>query len=330
MASISGNVLGNQNSFITPYGQSPYASTAGNATLSGSFGVGQGYVNGTGTVQMGPMGMSSSVPWADGFSATPANTVNGLGLASPFASTQESLQNIGPNSFGQQNPYTPLFGTPYDLNNGLVMATGAFGGYQNPMSIYSNSGLPQSILPDGSMGYGGRGGTQPGNFLDSNLFGGAGVAAGASPMSVPMGGGVPLGVAAATGGDPFGNPGLFAPVGGGTVPGMAQSFSQTAGDLTNKFNLISDGFAKLFMQGEADPNMARTAYSSGGVMRTAYGTYQTSVGWAGGNANAGLMGSQASGMSWAMTKNPIHDGMIVSYANPYYNHYNFNQGFINA
>jgi len=329
MASISGNVLGNQNSFITPYGQSPYASTAGNATLTGPFGVGQSYVNGTGSVQMGPMGMSSSVPWADGFSATPGNTVNGLGLASPFASTQQSLHNVG--GFGQENPYTPLFGTPYDLNNGIVMATGAFGGFQNPMSIYSNLGLPQSVLPDGSMGYGGPGGSQPGNFLDSNLFGGAAVAAGA----VPMGGGVPLQSYAATSGaaggaDPYGNPTLFAPVGGNNIPGIAQSFTQTSGDLSNKFNLISDGFAKLFMQGEADPNMARNQYSSGGVMRTPYGTYQTSVGWAGGNANAGLMGAQASGMSWAMTKNPIHDGMIVSYANPYYNSYNFNQGFTNA
>jgi hypothetical protein len=86
----------------------------------------------------------------------------------------------------------------------------------------------------------------------------------------------------------------------------------------------------LFLQGQADPNMPRQLWSSGSSLRSPYGIFETGVGWAGGNANAGIYGAQASGMAWAMTRNPINPGMIVSYANPYYNNYNFNQGFSNS
>ena len=372
--SVSGNIAANQYGGIAPAMYPRYPMSQGTADFTSPFGVANALVRGTGSVMVGPLGVSTSVPFAQGFSATPANTVNGLGLASPFATTSEFTHNIGMNSFGQENPFSPLIGTPYDLNYGQVMATGAFGGLQNSMSPYAGmAGLP---LSDGSMGFGGPGGSQPGTFLNSYNYGGgianSGVGFDGSPLSggggglgggslggYGMGGGDPSGGAgglnlgggygsidpsqfgggAALGGvgggsgggggapDLFGNPTLFGPVGDNVIPGIAQSFTHQGGDLANRYNLISDGVAKLFLQGQADPNMPRQLWQSGSSLRSPYGIFETGVGWAGGNANAGVYGAQASGMAWAMTRNPINPSMIVSYANPYYNNYNFNQGF---
>lgn len=284
-------------------------------------------------MQIGPLGVSTSVPWAPGFSATSANTTNGLGLASPFATTNSYLNNLGMNSFGQDNPYTPLIGTPYDMNFNHVLATGAFGGYQNPMSPYTGmAGLP---LPDGSFGFGGPGGDQAGSLLNGNL-GGLGGLGGGGGLVPELGGALPGAAGAAAGGggvggtDLFGNPTLFGGVDPNVLPGLAQSFSHEGGDFANRFNLISDGISKLFLQGQADPNMPRQMWASGGTMRSPYGIYETGVGWAGGHANAGIFGTQASGMAWAMARNPINPGMITSYSNPMYNRYNWNEGFTNA
>lgn len=340
VTNVFGNVLGSQNSYYNPTGPAGFPMAQGTSNITSPFGVGESMIRGVGTAEIGPFGISTSVPFAPGFSATPANTVNGLGLASPFATQTAQLSNLGMNSFGQTNPFSPSIGTPVDLNNGIVMATGAFGGYQNPMSPYAGSGLPQSISPDGSFGYGGPGGSQPGHMLNSMNFGGLGMGSMApSPMG-GYGGGMMMPPPPPSMGSMgpmmpssaptmYGNPNLFAPTPQGAMSGIAQNVTQQGDGLMSQYNLITDGVSRLFTQGN-NVGVPRQQWGSGSILRSPLGIYETGIGWAGGNANAGLMGAQASGMSWAMTRNPINPSMIVSYANPYYNNYNFNQGFTNA
>lgn len=358
----------------------PISQASGDFTTP--WGVANSTVKGTGTVQVGPLGVSTSVPWAPGFSATPANTINGLGLASPFATTSEFLHNITPNSFGQTNPFSPLIGTPYEQNPDLIMATGAFGGLQNSNSIFTGTSIP--FASDGSFGFGGPGGSRGGSMMDSVNFGGLGMAdfgsngvpmtamggmpqmassiplaqmptggipgMGAAPqmplapsggmgtpmpqmafdpsggMGMPVGGAMPNTMMAGQ----FNNPNLFAPVPSNAMSGVAQSVATGGGDFASRYNVISDGVSKLFMQGQADPRMPRQAWGSGSRLISPFGTFETGVGWAGGNANAGLLGTQASGMAWAKVSPAHNPGMTISYSNPYYNNFNFNQGFSNA
>ncbi len=363
VTSIPGGFFGNQNAF-TPGFFPGMPQAQASTSFTGPFGVSQSTINGMGTSQVGPFGVSSSVPWAPGFGATPANTSNSLGLTSPFATVSEFLNGNTMGAFGQNNPFSPLIGTPIDLNNGLVMATGAFGGFQNPMSPFSGLGLPQSMFPDGSFGFGGPGGSQPGNFGGflgaGNPFLGGNQMLGGNGMigNNPMLGGNPF--LGGTGGSPFiggngvpftgGNQfvgsngfpfagsqlgglngGQFGGTGfgqfpGNTVPGFGQSFGQFGGNGMTGFNSFSDGIAKLFLQG-GNAAIPRQMWGGGTVMRSPLGIFETGIGWAGGHANAGIFGTQATGMSWAMVRNPINPGMIVNYSNPFYNRFNFNQGF---
>ncbi len=306
MPYISGNITGNQNSY-SPQVQAPqYPISEGTASLNGPFGMGQAYVRGAGTVQMGPAGVSTSVPFAPGFSATPANTVNGLGEASPFATSNQYLDQLGMNTFGQTNPYSPLYGTPWDAPNN-VMPPGFFGGQQDAPFGGGFGGAPS---------FGGSG-SVPG-FGSGFPFNGAGSAPGANGAS---GNSSP---------NLFGDPSLFGSVSPNVIPGIAQTFSQSGGGYANRYNLVSDGAGKLFLQGQGDPNTPQSTYGSGSYLRTPYGIFETGVGWEGGNANAGLMGTQASGQAWAMSRNPVNPAIVTGYSNPYYSNYNFNQGFTNA
>lgn len=69
---------------------------------------------------------------------------------------------------------------------------------------------------------------------------------------------------------------------------------------------------------------------AGGRLVSPFGTFITSVGPMGGNANAGFLGAQAAGQASAMVLHPLNPGMIVDYANPFYSSHNFNQGFFAA
>lgn len=343
---LSGNVMGNMYSSPTQMQMPTYPMSQGSANFTTPWGVGQNMIQGSGTSQIGPMGVSTSVPWAPGFSATPANTVNGLGLASPFATTMQYLQNNTFTSFGQENPYSPVIGTPYDLNPDLLMVTGAFGGNQNSWSPYA--GMAGAPLSDGSFGYGGPGGSQGGTFLDSLNYGSAGLGGGGTAYPPQMGGGYGGGMAyppqmggggaypqqmgggySPMGAVPnqFANPNLFASAPLTGMSGVAQSVGTMNGSFASRYNVISDGISRLFMQGQADPYMPRTAYGGGTKLNSPIGGFETSVGWAGGNANAGIYGAQASGMAWAKVTAPGNPGMTIGYANPYYNNYNFNTGF---
>lgn len=363
---ISGNIGLNQGSYLSPLGGGPAPMSQGKASFSTPWGVGQGYVRGVGTTQIGPGGVSTSVPYAAGFEPTPMWVDNGLGLASPFATNSKYLNNINPNSFGFENPYSPLIGTPWDMPDSLN-ALGTFGGVQNAFSPYSGLSLP---LDDGSMAFGGPGGATGGNQFDSPIFGGngqmgpsvGGFGGGGGGLpglgggvpgfgggggglpglggglpglggGAPVGGGLPgLGGGAPVGGgapDLFNNPNLFGNVPPGTVPGIAQTFSHQGGGLESRYSVISDGVARLFMQGN-NSEMPRQHWGSGTTLRSPWGIHETGVGPMGGHANAGILGTQAAGQAWAMNRNPVNPAMIISYSNPYYNNYNWNQGFTNA
>ena len=69
---------------------------------------------------------------------------------------------------------------------------------------------------------------------------------------------------------------------------------------------------------------------AGGRMVSPFGTFITTIGPGGGNANAGFLGAQAAGEAAAMVLNPLNPGMIIDYANPAYSSHNFNQGFFAA
>ena len=66
---------------------------------------------------------------------------------------------------------------------------------------------------------------------------------------------------------------------------------------------------------------------TGGQLVSPLGTFITSIGPMGGNANAGFLGAQASGQAMSMVLSPLNPAMIVDYANPFYNRFNFNIGF---
>jgi hypothetical protein len=259
------------------------------------------------------------------------------------------------------NPYSPLYGTPYDVPNS-VLALGSFGGYQDAFSPYSGSGVPSldngfgSFGPTGGVpgfggapggfggvpGFGGAPGGfagapgfggAPGGFGGPSGFGGANAFAGApggfggpSGFPRPGGGGVP----AQSFPNLYNNPAIFGRVPNNVIPGIGQSFVQRGGGFQNNVNLVEDGVGRLLLQSQADPNTPVTTRGAGGYLRTPFGIFETGVGWLGGNANAGILGAQASGMAWAKVRSAVNPAIITGYANPFYNNYNFNQGFTNA
>lgn len=143
------------------------------------FGMASGSVGGTGSVSVGPMGVSTSLAGPIPISA--ANTVNRLGVASPFAQPFGQFNPVQPNSFGAVNPFDPNWNTPYDGFNGAPF--GSFGPFQNPLSPLSwqqGGSFDMSFLNPVSMNQGiaGFGAPSPqpfggGNFM-SFLQGGGG------------------------------------------------------------------------------------------------------------------------------------------------------------
>lgn len=97
---------------------------------------------GPGSVQIGQFGVASSL--SGPLPITPANTANSLGLASPFATPFGSNNPIGFNSFGAQNPFSPLGLTPTSGFNPLPF--GSFGPNPNPLSPLSGSSNPAAWM----------------------------------------------------------------------------------------------------------------------------------------------------------------------------------------
>lgn len=86
---------------------------------------------GPGNVSVGPMGVGSYVQGP--MATTAANTVNRLGLASPFAAPYGPYNPLQPNY--DLRSVNPLQVTPYDSFNGA--AFGSFGPNPNPFSPMS-------------------------------------------------------------------------------------------------------------------------------------------------------------------------------------------------
>ncbi len=348
------------------------------------FGMGTGTINGSGNVSMGPMGVSTSL--AGPLQITPANTVNGLGVASPFAQTFGRFNPIQPNSFGQVNPFNPLQVTPFDAFNGAPF--GSFGPNQNPLAptsnmqggSFSNSllnpvSLGQNVGTANPLGFGGFNGTTQGFGQPQQQAFRAPVGFGQQPIQ-QQAFGAPGGFAQqpiqqqpdtssfmnflATGGGSFIQNQLFGgaqqqqafgpPAGFGQQPIQQQAFGAPGGFAQQPIQqqqFLSpqqqlSGFgqqqqpsglqAALPSFGPVNPfqqqiqNM-QSQGGAGGKLVSPFGTFITSIGPQGGNANAGFLGAQAAGQASALVLNPINPGMIVNYANPAYSSFNFNQGF---
>ncbi|MBX2861715.1 MAG: hypothetical protein KTR14_10820 [Vampirovibrio sp.] len=335
-------------------------------------------VGGGGTVSVGPMGISTSAPSPAGF-ITPANTINTLGVASPFAQPFGGNNPITPNSFGIQNPFNPTMVTPFDGFNPLPFGSG-IGPFQNNISPLSFQAPPggssggtlggANLMAGFSPGIG-FGGSIPatqrlinpisagnalaatpgffGNMASPAGLGGAGIAGGIGggiPMSIPMPNTSSFMNFLSTGGGSFtmsmmsapqqgigvsGGFGINPTLGGGIpVQGGFGGFSPGGG-----FGQTAPQIPTGFMQsGPVNPFtqfQQQTAFGgSGGRAVTPFGTFTTSIGPMGGNANAGFLGAQASGQAFAMVTHPFNPSMIVSYANPFYSSFNFNQGFFAA
>ncbi len=357
------------------------------------FGMGTGTVNGSGSVSIGPMGVATSL--AGPLQITPANTVNNLGVASPFAQPFGRFNPIQPNSFGQVNPFNPNQVTPYDAYNGAPF--GSFGPNQNPLAptsfmqggSFSNSllnpvSMGQNLGTANPLGFGGFNGTTQGFPQQQQQLG--------FPQQQPFGlpqqqpsFGAPFGFAQqgfaqqqqqniapppvqipppntsnlmsflATGGGSF----LMNQLSGGqqqqTIPTPAsfgqQQFIQQQQQLgfpqpQQQLGLpqqqqaisglgvqqLSPIFGQTPNFGPVNPfqqqmqNMQAQG-GAGGKLVSPFGTFITSIGPQGGNANAGFLGAQAAGQASALVLNPLNPGMIVNYANPAYSSFNFNQGF---
>ncbi len=299
------------------------------------FGMGTGTVNGNGNVSLGPMGVSTSL--AGPLPITPANTVNGLGVASPFAQPFGRFNPIQPNSFGQVNPFNPLQVTPYDPFNGAPF--GSFGPNPNPLAptsmmqggAFSNSllnpvSMGQSLGTASPLGFGGLNGTTQG-------FGGQPALA---QPSQPFGFGQPGGFSAPVARPDTSNFMNFLATGGGsflmnqlTGRNPQQAISGLGIQQNSPLSGGMPGFGPVNPFQQQMTNMQGQG-GAGGRLVSPFGTFITSIGPQGGNANAGFLGAQAAGQASALVLNPINPGMIVNYANPAYSSFNFNQGFFAA
>jgi hypothetical protein len=343
-AYLNGNIWANQNAYMYGAGQRPNPYSRGTGEISGPFGFGTGFVNNLGSVSIGENGVSSSVPWAPGYASTPLNTANNLGHFSPFYVSQ-----IGRQAFGQENPYTPLMGGMTDMVNNM-MPNGALGAPTFPAGFGNSNvwgGNPyqygaldptggfnaSSPLGAGGFGAPGFGGGMPGGFGAQGMSGGMPGGA-ASPFG--FGGGSPFGGAGGGFGGGgyggafpqlFGDPALFGQVSPNAIPGLAQSFYHGGGGYGSRYTMLGDGMQRMYLQGNGDPNAPFGTRSSGAHLNTPNGGYKTYVGPLGGHANAGLYGAQATGDAVAMVTAAANPGMIVDYANPRYNNYNFAQSF---
>ncbi len=135
------------------------------------FGMASASISGSGTVGIGPMGVSTSL--AGPMPITAANTVNRLGVASPFAQPFGTFNPIQPNSFGVVNPFDPNWVTPYDGFNGAPF--GSFGPNQNPLSPLSwQQGGSFSMSPVNpvsmSQGFAGFGSMGPQGFAGGSFI----------------------------------------------------------------------------------------------------------------------------------------------------------------
>jgi len=303
---MGANIVNNNNNYNNAYanqysgygypGAAPLTPLSqGSAQMTTPTSYAQAMLRGSGTVQIGPFGVGGSVATAPGYNINATNTSNGLGMASPFATISSFLRNIGATTFGAVNPFSPLIGTPSDVPEGIAGALGSFGGY-----LYGNP-MDNNIFP-----------TAQNNSPASNLPGFSPVGASASPWQAAA--------------NPFANNGSgggFPSLPSNAIPGLANTISQSGGGYGNQYNLVSDGIAKMFLQSEGDPNIPQSDYGANSSLTNSLGTFEFGIGSNGGNANAGVLGAQAAGNSWAMVRSPM--GSIVSYANPQYDNTNWAQ-----
>ncbi len=114
----------------------------------------------------------------------------------------------------------------------------------------------------------------------------------------------------------------------GAVPGSAFP-GAVPGSITGVPGVQMPSFGPVnpFQQQAAAQGMTPGA---GGRLVSPFGTFITTIGPMGGNANAGFLGAQAAGQASALVLHPLNPGMIVDYANPFYSSFNFNQGFFAA
>jgi hypothetical protein len=104
---------------IVNYSSSESTDSTGKGFNNFTMPFGNGMVNADSgdTVEMPPMGISSSEPWAEGYSANPANDP---GEDSPFVIQTNISQNTNPDSFDEVNLENPTIGLPSYLNSNFA------------------------------------------------------------------------------------------------------------------------------------------------------------------------------------------------------------------